>query len=431
MPAMSEADVDDLITVDQAIAILDGVSVRPRVIELPLQEAYALRLAEDLQADRDYPPFDKSLMDGFAVGVEKVDAGTVFQIAGEIAAGQSSALAVGKGQAVRIMTGAPLPPGAKGVVPVEQTRVDGENVTITHAVDAHRFIASAGHDSPAGRVLLPKGMRLDAAALAVAATVGKSPIPVFAAPRVAVLATGDEIIPYDAEPGPAQIRNSNNIMLTSQLRRLPCRVVDMGMVPDRPELIRKALLKGMQLDALLVTGGMSMGKYDYVPSLLKEMGVDLKITKLRIKPGKPFVFGVADRGAVRAALVRLGSTFVEPAMLGPSDGVCYVFGLPGNPVSSFACTQRLVMRLLARLAGGGPEEKWLVGELTSPLPANGPREFYQPVRIEHTLSGIRVSPLDYKGSADLFTLAQANALLVRPANEPALVAGANVRILEI
>jgi molybdopterin molybdotransferase len=158
-------------------------------------------------------------------------------------------------------------------------------------------------------------------------------------------------------------------------------------------------------DVLFVSGGMSMGAYDYVPRLLREMKFDLRITKLRIKPGKPFVF--ARRGGK------------------------FVFGLPGNPVSGFACTVRLASRLLSRLAGGQPTEKWVAGRLALPLAANGPREFYQPARIAWTPTGPEVTPLGWKGSADLFTLATADGLMVRPENEGPLPAGATVRVLEI
>jgi molybdopterin molybdotransferase len=158
-----------------------------------------------------------------------------------------------------------------------------------------------------------------------------------------------------------------------------------------------------------VSGGMCMGEYDYVPKILRELGVELRITKLRIKPGKPFVFGV--RGGQR--------------------GDHFVFGLPGNPVSGFVCTVRLASRLIARLggvAGTGVHERWIEAALTDSIPPNGPREFYQPAIL---LDSGEVRPLGWKGSADIFTLARANALLVRGENEPALQAGSRVRVLEI
>jgi molybdopterin molybdotransferase len=217
-----------------------------------------------------------------------------------------------------------------------------------------------------------------------------------------VLGTGDEIIPIDQSPTPAQIRNSNNLMLTALLKRLGCDVTDLGVARDEPGVIRDALAHGIdRFDALFVTGGMSMGQYDYVPRTLVDLGADLRVTKLKIKPGKPFVFGARDGR--------------------------FVFGLPGNPVSAFVCTVRLASRLVQRLSGTRVEERWLEGTLSQPLGPNGPREFYQPVVHD---AGV-VRPLGWKGSADVFTLARASGLLVRAGNEPPLAAGERVRVLEV
>ncbi|HZN10914.1 MAG TPA: molybdopterin molybdotransferase MoeA, partial [Blastocatellia bacterium] len=242
---------------------------------------------------------------------------------------------------------------------------------------------------------------LGPAQLAAAASVGSAKVTVFARPRVGVLATGDELVPIDQVPGPAQIRNSNSLMLVSLLERLGCDVTDLGVVRDEPERVRDALGDGLRFDVLFVTGGMSMGAHDYVPRTLLDLGADLRITKLRIKPGKPFVFGV--------------------------KGDRFVFGLPGNPVSGFVCTVRLAARLLARMRGADPEPAWRSAVLQKPLPANGPREFYQPAVLHNG----QVTPLEWKGSADVYTLAAANGLLVRGESEPALPAGNTVRVLEL
>ena len=423
---MSEPDVSELLTVEQAIRIIDAAEMRPRVIRCALEQAQGLRLAQDLVADRDYPPFDKSLMDGFATrGGER--AGTKLRVVGEVAAGKSFDRELKAGQAVAIMTGAPLPAGAEAVVPVEETETAGEEVVIKQSAEAGRYVAARGSDTRARQVLLRKRTKMEAAQLAVAAMVGAAQLDVYSTPKVGILSTGDEIVPFHETPGPTQIRNSNSIMLSSLVRRMGARVIDLGHVADEPDVIREALLKGMQLDVLLVTGGMSMGKYDYVPKLLNELGVDLKITKLRIKPGKPFVFGVAER---RKLAERRGVIASLP-IAAPAEGRCFVFGLPGNPVSGFACTVRLVSRLITRMSGGEPQERWAAGSLLEPIGANGPREFYQPAVVEHARDGTRVRALSWKGSADLFTLAEANAMLVRAENEPALGAGAVVRVIEL
>jgi molybdopterin molybdotransferase len=253
--------------------------------------------------------------------------------------------------------------------------------------------------------VLPPGTKLEAAQIAVAACLGAAEIDVFAAPRAAILSTGDELVDLTDQPGPAQIRNSNNLMLVSLLAELGCEVEDLGVARDESNATESAIARGLAHDALFISGGMSMGEYDLVPKALASLGAVVHITKLRIKPGKPFVYAHIERPGRR----------------------CHVFGLPGNPLSGFACVLRLCSRLLARLAGGEPEEKWIHAALESPLPANGPREFYQPAFHRDG----KVSPLAWKGSADVFTLARANTLLVRTENEPALQAGATVRLLEI
>jgi molybdopterin molybdotransferase len=407
---MSEPDVSQLLTVQQAIQILDAAPVSPHVIRLPLGDALGHYLAEDLAADRDYPPFDKSLMDGFALRAADVTTTpAALRLIGEVPAGQTAARPLQPGEAYAIMTGAPIPPGADGVVPVEDTRREGETVHILRAPGPQRFITRQAADIAHGRVILARGRRLEAAQLAAAATVGADHVNVYAQPKAAVLATGDEIVPVGAAPGPAQIRNSNTPMLLALLARMGCQTLDLRHAPDRPEALGAKLRQGLDIaDVLFITGGMSMGAYDYVPKLLADMGVVLKITKLRIKPGKPFIFGLAEAGK-------------------------FVFGLPGNPVSSYVCTVRLASRLITRMAGGAVREKWIAAHLSRPLPANGPREFYQPVRLQwddHRAQAI-AHPLEWKGSADLFTLAQADGLLVRAESDVPQPAAAPVRVLEV
>ncbi|WP_428940523.1 molybdopterin molybdotransferase MoeA [Fontivita pretiosa] len=413
-----------LISIADAIAVIDAVPVTPRVVRVRLEEAHGLYLAQDISADRDYPPFDKSLLDGFAVRCADLAHSPVdLRVVGQIAAGQTARAAIGPAEACAIMTGAPVPAGADGVVPVEDTRrISDTVVRILRAEHPSRAITPRGGDCPAGAVVLRRGMRLEAAQLAVAASVGAAEVHVFARPRAAVLSTGDELVGIDAAPGEAQIRNSNNIMLAALLRRLGCDVSDLGIVRDDRTLIRDAIARAIsQFDVVFITGGMSMGQYDHVPKVLAELGVQLKITKVRIKPGKPFVFGLSrgrPTGAQESSL---------PAAGGGAAGFGYVFGLPGNPVSSFVCAVRLCSRLIARMSGAEVSEVFTAAVLESALEPNGVREFYQPA----VLSGGRVRPLKWKGSADIYTLAQANALIVRPEHSPAVSAGQVVQVLEI
>jgi molybdopterin molybdotransferase len=399
---VSEPDVSDLLTVAQAIAILDAADVSPGVVEVPLQHADGLVLAQDVRADRDYPPFDRSLMDGYAVRTaDTAHVPVELQVVGEIPAGASAASSFARGQTIAIMTGAPMPEGADGVIPVEYVEKLPSTIRVLSASTPGRFIGRRGSDVRAGELILTRGTRLGPAQLAALATVGAAKISAFAKPRAAVLSTGTEIVPFDQAPTGPQIRNSNSLMLVSLLKRFGCDVTDLGTVRDQRNAVRDAIQNALTFDLLFITGGMSMGEYDFVPRTLAERGADLRITKLRIKPGKPFVFA--------------------------SIGTHYAFGLPGNPVSAFVCTVRLASRLIARLSGEAPREEWIHASLSEALPANGPREFYQPVFCRDGVA----RPLKWKGSADVFTLAAANGLLARAENEPALPAGAPVRVLEV
>jgi molybdopterin molybdotransferase len=395
---MTEPSLADLITVDQAIQILDSTPVSPRKTIVPLNQATGLRLAEQITSDRDYPPFDKSLLDGYAVRSSDSQQLTIIET---IFAGAAGEKTLQPGQAAAIMTGAPVPPGADAIAPIEQTTRSADQVTLTKPPKPGHGIALRGSDIKAGQIVLQRGVRLGAAQIAVAASVGAAEVSAYNAPNVAVLCTGDELVPSGQSPGPAQIRNSNGPMLLALLRKLGCQALDLGTVGDDPEKIAAAIRSGLDADALFISGGMSVGQHDHVPRLLRETGLNLKITKLRIKPGKPFVFATHKNG--------------------------FVFGLPGNPVSAFVCTLRLASRVLTRIAGGSPQSQNSTATLTEDLPANGPREFYQPAIHD----GSAVRPLNWKGSADIYTLAAANSLIIRPADAPPADAGTTVPLLEI
>lgn len=403
---MGDLDVSMLMSVAEATAVIDAADLpAARVASVPLAAALGRVLAEGVAADRDYPPFDRSMMDGYAA--RSADGEAARRVVGEVSAGRTFDRALEPGEAVAIMTGAPLPAGADAVVPVEQSQAGGDRtVRFLTPVAAGACVARRGGEVAAGTRLLEPGRPIGPAEIAVAATVGRAELPVYARPRVAILSTGDEIVP----PGmplasPAHVRDANGPMLAALLARLGGEVVATERCRDDVEALRGSIAGLLaSAEVLVVSGGASMGRYDFVPPLLKESGFDLRVTKLRIRPGKPFVFGVR-----------------------PGDGR-FAFGLPGNPVSAFACTLRLAARLLRRMQGLPAGAAWVEAPLAEALPTeNGPREFYQPA----VWSGSAVRPLKWIGSADVFTLAKANALLVRPEGDPPRPAGATVRLLEI
>jgi molybdopterin molybdotransferase len=290
-------------------------------------------------------------------------------------------------------------------------------------VAAGHAVARRGQDARRGDLVVTSGTTLGPAHLAVLATFGCGYPMVTVRPRAVVLSTGDELVSHDqSEVRAVQTRDANGPMLQSLVRRLGADLVASGRVPDRRTALFKAIrhafdAKGRDADVLFLSGGMSMGEKDHVPGVLRELGFELPVTKLRIRPGKPFVFAVR-----------------------PADGK-FAFGLPGNPVSAFVCTVRLAARLLRRMTGQAPEPRWLEAALVEAVGPNGPREFYQPAvwatapakgRSRAGVSApVGVRCLPWKGSADIFTLARAGVLVVRPENDRARQAWERVRVLEI
>jgi len=405
---MAELDVSTLMTVRQAKEIIDAVPVHPRVSrEDRVGKCWGHYLAEDVRADRDSPPFDKSLMDGFAVRSQDVQ--TVpceLEVVGRTAAGGQAGAPLGERQAVAIMTGAPLPQNADAVVPVEMTRTPGDSnrVAINHAVKPGESIARRGSEVTAGSVVLKAGARIRSIQQAVAYTAGAVFPLVYNLAGIGIIETGDELVERDALAAGSQIRACNTQLLFGAIAGLPCSGMGHGIVPDDPLLIEQKIVGVLAkpgLDILLITGGMSMGERDYVPAVLKKLGADLKITKLSIKPGKPFIFAQMPDGK-------------------------FVFGLPGNPVSAFVCARILVSRLIRRIAGGPADESICVAPLAAPTEANGPRTFYLPAVFD----GRTITPLKWRGSADIFTLSRANSLLILFENQPPLSIGASVEYLE-
>jgi molybdopterin molybdotransferase len=405
-----------MVTVDAAReAVLERARSLPPE-ECPLQEALDAVLDHDVAADGDSPPFDKALVDGFAVRSSDLGGGNRRLKVGEvIVAGQVPSRPLGVGETAVVMTGAPLPPGADAVVMQERTRTMGGEVLIEEAgVRPGQNLLRRGGEMRAGEVVLTRGSILSPARLGLLASLGKSRVRVTRQPRVVIVPTGNELVDPTERPGPGQIRNSNSVMLEALTRQERARVASRAIVgDDLPELCA-ALARELESDLLVITGGVSAGQRDLVPRALDELGVECVFHKVRVKPGKPVWFGVAlARGEGPGALV---------------------FGLPGNPVSSLVAFLLFVRPALAALAGkAAAVPRTMSAQLARPFVHRGDRPTYHPAILTgcaSTAPGLPlVATLDWAGSADLRTAALAEGFAVFPPGDREYAAGTVVLFL--
>jgi molybdopterin molybdotransferase len=361
-------------------------------------------LCESTWADR-----DKSMMDGYAVRADDcATSGVSLTVIEQIAAGELGRFRVEPGQAVRIFTGAPIPDGADAVVKQEDTTAVGNRVTLSEAVSKiGQNILRRGSEMRTGDEILPVGHALNPASFGLLATIGQTMATIVPRPQVAVLATGNELVEASATPTGPQIRNSNGPMLVAQARRAGAVARDLGIAPDEETRLKSQIDEAIQAsNVLILAGGVSVGTFDLVPAALKSLGVEIHFHHVRMKPGKPLLFGTREDQ--------------------------FVFGLPGNPVSSFVGFELFVRPALRKLAGHGiPGPQIESMQLTDPLKANHDRPTYQPARIVQTPEGRRVQPLPWIGSADLRSLATADALLVLPPGAIDWPAGHRAEVLEL
>lgn len=317
------------LTVEEALErILAGVPSMPSH-EIRLLDALGRVLAEDARADRDVPPFTNSAMDGYAVrGADVARAPARLTMVGEVAAGSVPSRGIGPGEAMRIMTGAPLPQGADTIVRVEDTDNGSEIVTITKETATGLSVRQAGEDLRAGDVVLARGALLRPAEIGVLATMGRSRVRVVRAPRVAVLSTGDEVVELEAELRPGQIRDANRYSLSAAIAATGCEPWTLGIVRDTAEALRGALREALAADAIVTSGGVSVGDHDHVKPVVSEMGT-MDFWSIAIRPGRPLAFGELRDGGRRVP----------------------IFGLPGNPVSALLTFELFVRPALLRMSG--------------------------------------------------------------------------------
>ncbi len=398
-----------MITLEKAQQILlEQVSVG-ETITLKLRKAGQYRLAEAVYCDVDYPPFARSVMDGYAVKASDVAHVPVrLRVAGQVPAGLDSQLVLQSGEAIQINTGAPIPAGADAVVRVEITTLhsDGREVEIGESVPVGKFITERATYAHAGDLVIEAGAVLTPMNMAVAATAGAGEVRVYRKPSVAYLVTGDELVDVDAQPSGAQIRNSNEYLLASLLEAARVDAKSLGVVGDDPAELRKRMESGCAYDVLITTGGISMGAFDYVPRILEELGAELLVHKIAIKPGRPTIFARLPSGTL-------------------------VFALPGNPMSALVGYELLVRPALSLMQGGDGQPMRLIQAVCEgELSAIRDRQTFIPAVVRVNSEGLwTVGLLSWFGSGDAVGAANANALIHRPAHAEAVKHGDKVSVM--
>src|SRR5262245_21528328 len=395
--------------------VLEHARARPSG-EVALVDAVGLVLAEDVTSDIDSPPHTKSMVDGYAVrSADLVEGRARLIVTEEITDGAVPQHAVVSGHAARILTGAPLPDGADSVVMIELTGMSGSSVEIQDAsFRAGQNVIPRGQSLRQGEIVLQRGIELGQAEIGLLAEVGRSRVQAIGPVRVAILSTGNELVPADEKPGGGQIRNSNGPLLTAACCRAAAIPIDLGIARDDIDELHRLISAGLENDVLVISGGVSAGVLDLVPRALADLGVRQVFHKIRLKPGKPLWFGVAH------------STL-------PTAHSALVFGLPGNPVSSLVCFELFVKPAIARIAGRHWEAPHATqsAKLTREFQHRGDRPTYHPARLVSSLDERLVEPLGWKGSADIRGFVGANALVVFPSGERRYEPGDVVEVLEL
>ena len=396
-----------LVPVDEALARLLADAETGPAESVSLAEAAERVLAEPVTALRTQPPFPASAMDGYAVrAADVVQVPARLKIVGEAPAGRRFTGTVGRKEAVRIFTGAPVPEGADTILIQENARVAGNGeIEAIETVAVDRHIRKIGLDFVEGEQLLDQGRLLDAAALSLAAAANHPRLPVVKAPLVAIIATGDELLPPGSIPGPDQIIASNGYGVAAIAQAVGAKILDLGIVPDRPELIAAAVKRALaaDVDIIVTLGGASVGDHDLIHDVLTGQGMTLDFWKIAMRPGKPLMVG--RMGKIRCV------------------------GLPGNPVASLVCSHLFLKPLLARLGGRAYRPDLREARLGAAMGANDRRQDYVRAVVGEENGMPVATPFGIQDSSMLRMLADANGLIVREPFAPAAEAGAGCRVL--
>lgn len=386
------------------VEIVSSLSRQVSAESIPLTQAHGRVLALAVTADRDYPALRRSLRDGFAV--RAADTPGVLEVLGEVRAGQDQQVTLQPGQALEIMTGAPVPAGADAVVMVEHATKDGTSVRVQSQAEAGQFVNNQGAESLAGSALIPAGTKLDASHIATLAMTGHVQVPVVRRPEIAILATGDEIVELEARPAAHQIRNSNSYMLASLVQAAGARAHILPVARDTKSALIPLLELGLADDMLLISGGVSAGKYDLVKPCLRELGVQFHFERVRVQPGQPTAFGTIQNA--------LGN---KP-----------VFGLPGNPGSTLITFQLFARAAVEMLCGiETPLLPMLSAVFEAPFRHRLGLTRFLPALLNN--DGVHLRHVPWQGSSDIPALARANVFLVAEHDRETWAIGDSIRVI--
>jgi molybdopterin molybdotransferase len=394
-----------LTPVADAMAMILGSAKLLPAENVPLSEAHGRILAKPILAKRDQPPFDASAMDGYAMQAADAVAGATLKLAGMSAAGHGFKGTVKPGQAIRILTGAPMPKGAEAIVIQENAALKGDELHVNFSAPAGKHIRRQGLDFKTGDLLVPAGTLLNARDIGLAAASGAGILSVRKTLRVAIITTGDELVEPGTKPRNDQIYSSNTYALHSMARAWGANVINLGIVQDSLKSTKAAIAKAVKsADLLILTGGASVGDHDFVQQALKDSGFKMGFWKIAMRPGKPLMFG--------------------------TKGKFLALGLPGNPVAAMVCSRLFVYPLLCAMAGRQVEQPEATAILEVDLPANDERQDYVRATLKALPDGRRtVKPAAIQDSSMQRTLRDAQALIVRPPLAPAAKAGDVVPLL--